>query len=82
MARAASAAAADVGDYLAAQRALYFDQLIAEDEAASMAMAIAAGGHEIAAEDRDAWVAGARPIWTAMADRLGGMERIEALARA
>lgn len=62
--------------------ALHFDKLIEDDETASMTMAAKAGGHEVAAEDRAAWVAGARPIWSDLAPKLGGMERIEALANA
>jgi tripartite ATP-independent transporter DctP family solute receptor len=62
--------------------ALYFDDLIAADEAVSVKTALAAGGSQVAAADRDAWVAGARTVWTALAPKLGGLDRIEALARA
>lgn len=65
----------------AREGALYFDRLIEDDETISMEQAIAAGGRQIPAEDREGWLAGARTVWTAFAPRLGGMERIEALAR-
>jgi TRAP-type C4-dicarboxylate transport system substrate-binding protein len=66
----------------AREGALYFDDLIEADEAASMAVAIAAGGRMVPAENRDAWIDGARTVWAALAPKLGGLDRIEALARA
>lgn len=65
----------------AAEGTAYFDELIVADEAASMAKAAAEGGKVAAAEDRPAWEAGARKVWTAFAPRLGGLDRIEAIAR-
>jgi tripartite ATP-independent transporter DctP family solute receptor len=65
----------------AAEGALYFDQLIVEDEVASMAKAAAAGGKVVAMEDRPAWEAGARGVWTALAPKVGGLDKIEAIAK-
>ena len=53
----------------AAEGALYFDQQIVEDETASMAKAAAAGGKAIAVEERAAWEAGARGVWSTLAPR-------------
>jgi TRAP-type C4-dicarboxylate transport system substrate-binding protein len=66
----------------AREGALHFDDLIEADEAASMRVAFAAGGRMVPAENRDAWVDGARTVWAALAPKLGGLDRIEALARA
>jgi tripartite ATP-independent transporter DctP family solute receptor len=65
----------------AAEGALYFDRLIVEDETASMAKAAAAGGKTIAVEDRAAWEAGARGVWAALAPKVGGLDKIEAIAK-
>jgi tripartite ATP-independent transporter DctP family solute receptor len=65
----------------AAEGALYFDQLIVEDETLSMAKAAAAGGKTIAVEDRAAWEAGARGVWAALAPKVGGLDKIEAIAK-
>lgn len=55
----------------------YFDQLIVADESAAIATVLENGGKVITPEDRPAWEAGARSVWTAMAPQVGGMERIE-----
>ena len=65
----------------AAEGALYFDRLIVEDETASMAKAAAAGGKTIAVEDRPAWEAGARGVWATLAPKVGGLDKIEAIAK-
>ncbi len=65
----------------AAQGALYFDQLIVEDEKASMATAAAAGGKTVAIEDRAAWESGARGVWTTLAPKVGGIDKIEAIVK-
>ena len=65
----------------AAEGALYFDQLIIEDEKTSMAKAAAAGGKTVAIEDRAAWESGARGVWAALAPKVGGLDKIEAIAR-
>lgn len=64
----------------AAEGAAYFDELIVADEEASMARAAAEGGKVAQAEDRPAWEAGARKVWTSFAPKLGGLPRIEAIA--
>lgn len=58
----------------------YFDELILADEAAAAEVAAKAGGRSVPVEDRDAWVKGARGVWQMMADKVGGLDRVEALA--
>ncbi|CAI9399822.1 Solute-binding protein [Pleomorphomonas sp. T1.2MG-36] len=58
----------------------YFDTLMEADEITSMEAAKAAGGQMIAPEDRAAWVKGAEDVWTSLAPKVGGIERIKALA--
>lgn len=58
-----------------------FDAMIVDDETASMARARAAGAQVVAARDLPAWQAGARKVWAQFAAGLGGLERIEAIAR-
>ena len=58
-----------------------FDRLMEADETASMAAAKAAGGRVFAPEDRAAWVARAETVWQSAAPRLGGMEKIRAIAK-
>jgi tripartite ATP-independent transporter DctP family solute receptor len=65
-----------------AEAARHFDALIVEEETTSLNAMRGAGARVFAAEDLPAWQAGARNVWTAMAPRLGGMARIEALAGA
>lgn len=72
--QAALAAAAGEG-------ASHFDALIVTDEEASMARAIAQGARIAQPQNRPAWEAGARKVWTSFAPRLGGLDRIEAIAR-
>lgn len=64
----------------AAEGATYFDELIVADEEASMAKAAAEGGKVAPAADRPAWEDGARKVWAVFAPKLGGMEKIEAVA--
>lgn len=64
-----------------AEAALYFDKLIVEDETASMAKAAAAGGKVAQPEDRPAWEAGAKGVWAALGPKVGGVEKIEAIAK-
>ncbi len=59
-----------------------FDALMVADEAASMAKVAAEGGRTVQPEDRAAWQAGAQGVWTALAPRVGGQERIDALRAA
>lgn len=65
----------------AAEGAGYFDELIVADEEASMAKAKAEGGKLVQPEDREGWEAGARKVWTSFAPKLGGLDKIEAIAR-
>jgi TRAP-type C4-dicarboxylate transport system substrate-binding protein len=65
----------------AAEGAGYFDALIVADEEASMAKAKAEGGKVVQPEDRAGWEAGARKVWTSFAPKLGGIQKIEAIAR-
>ena len=64
----------------AAEGAGYFDDLIIADEDASMAKAKAEGGKVVPPEDRPGWEAGARKVWASFAPKLGGLEKIEAIA--
>lgn len=59
-----------------------FDEMMVEDETASMTRARAAGTQVVAARDLPGWQAGARKVWAQLAPALGGLERIEAIARA
>lgn len=65
----------------AADGAGYFDELIVADEDASMTKAKAEGGKVVQPEDRPGWEAGARKVWASFAPKLGGIEKIEAIAR-
>lgn len=65
----------------AAEGALYFDQLMVEDEAASMQKAAAAGGKVVQPQDRPAWEAGARGVWADLGPKVGGIGKIEAIAK-
>lgn len=63
-----------------AEGAGYFDALMEADEVTSMEAAKAAGGQALAPESRDAWAKGAEGVWTELAPKVGGIERIKALA--
>jgi tripartite ATP-independent transporter DctP family solute receptor len=65
----------------AAEGARYFDRLIVEDEVASMQKVAAAGGKTVAIADRAAWENGARGVWATLAPKVGGLDKIEAIAR-
>jgi tripartite ATP-independent transporter DctP family solute receptor len=65
----------------AAEGALYFDRLIVDDEKVSMQKVSAAGGKTVAIEDRAAWENGARSVWKTLAPKVGGLDKIEAIAR-
>jgi TRAP-type transport system periplasmic protein len=65
----------------ASEGARYFDALMVEDETASMAKAAAAGGKDIQPEDRPAWEAGARGVWATLGPSVGGVDKIEAIAK-
>lgn len=63
----------------AMEGARHFDALIVADEVGSVETAKAAGARFQATEDRDEWVAGARKVWATYADKVGGIEAIEAV---
>ena len=65
----------------AAEGALYYDTLVVEDETVSMAKAAAAGGKVVQPEDRAAWEAGAKGVWAALGPKVGGVDKIEAIAK-
>lgn len=65
----------------AVEGARYFDALMVEDETASMAKAAAAGGKIVQPEDRAAWERGARAVWTTLGPAVGGVDKIEAIAK-
>lgn len=69
----------DVLRNAAIEGARYFNELIVADEVASVERAKAGGANIHAAEDRDQWIAGARKVWAAYADKVGGMEAIESV---
>ncbi|WP_457580296.1 TRAP transporter substrate-binding protein [Ensifer canadensis] len=68
----------DVLRNAAIEGARYFNALIAADEVASVETAKAGGATIHVAEDRAQWIAGARKVWARYADKVGGMEAIEA----
>ena len=63
----------------AKEGAAYFNQLIVEDEAASIKLAADHGGQIAQPEDRPAWEAGAQNVWKSFADKVGGIEKIDAI---
>jgi tripartite ATP-independent transporter DctP family solute receptor len=65
----------------ATEGARYFDALMVEDETASMEKAAAGGGKTVQPEDRAAWEAGARGVWAALGPKVGGVDKIEAIAK-
>lgn len=69
----------DVFRDAAIEGARHFNALIVADEAASVEVAKTAGARFLAAEDHEEWVAGARKVWAAYADKVGAMEAIEAV---
>jgi TRAP-type transport system periplasmic protein len=78
-----SLSAADQALWAAAGRegAAHFEELLVADEEASMAVARSAGVRVAQPENRAAWEEGARPVWRSFAPRVGGLDRIEAIAR-
>ncbi|WP_180898106.1 TRAP transporter substrate-binding protein [Martelella soudanensis] len=64
---------------ISSEAALYFNRLIVEDEAQSVALASASGATFLEPEDMDAWRAGARAVWSDFAPVVGGMSAIEAV---
>ncbi|MEO2039988.1 MAG: TRAP transporter substrate-binding protein DctP, partial [Martelella sp.] len=66
---------------ISAEAALYFNRLIVEDEAQSVALAKANGATFLEPEEMEAWRAGARGVWSDFAPVVGGMDTIEAVAQ-
>jgi tripartite ATP-independent transporter DctP family solute receptor len=66
----------------AKEAAPHFDALIVADEAASMTKVAAEGGKVVQPADRAAWQEGAKGVWSTLAPRVGGQERIDALRTA
>ena len=75
------ALAETLGAPISAEAALYFNRLIVEDEAQSVALAEANGATFLEPEEMVAWRAGARGVWSDFAPVVGGMEMIEAVAQ-
>lgn len=63
----------------ASEGAAYFNQLIVEDEAVSVAKAAENGGHVAQPQDRAEWENGAKGVWESFAGTVGGLDRIEAI---
>jgi len=66
---------------ISAEAALYFNRLIVEDEAQSVALAKANGATFLQPEEMEAWRAGARAVWSDFAPVVGGMDVIEAVSQ-
>ena len=62
------------------QGARHFNELMRADEEASVKLAMEQGAQFHAIEDRAAWEGPARAVWESFADKVGGMERIQAIA--
>lgn len=67
---------------IAQQATAYFNGLIIDDEAASVATAKAHGGQVLQPEALDEWRNGARGVWRDFADVVGGMDKITAIEAA
>lgn len=59
------------------QGAVEFNRLILEEEAKAEAVVKAAGGHIVTLPDLAPWRDGAKPVWTLLADKVGGRAQIE-----
>lgn len=66
----------------ATEGAAYFNRLIEEDEAGSVAIAAKNGGHVVQPAAREEWEKGARGVWDDFAPIVGGKEKIEAIQAA
>ncbi len=62
--------------------AAYFNELIIDDEAASIATSLAHGGQLLQPEAREEWQQGAQSVWKYFAPMVGGIDRIKAIQRA
>lgn len=66
----------------AAEGARAFNALIVTEEAKAVVAATSAGARVVPQIDRTPWQAGARQVWTMLADRVGGMNAIERIQAA
>lgn len=66
----------------AAEGARHFDALMIADEAASMERALREGARIVQPENRAEWEGGARRVWSSFGPKVGGVEKIEAIAAA
>src|SRR5690625_3367241 len=64
---------------IGAEAAAHFNELMAEDHARSMEQAEAEGAVRVAV-DREEWQTAIEPFWEQFAPRVGGIERIRAIA--
>jgi tripartite ATP-independent transporter DctP family solute receptor len=64
----------------ASEGARHFDALMIADEAASMERAVREGARVVQPENRAGWESGARRVWSSFGPKVGGVEKIEALA--
>jgi TRAP-type C4-dicarboxylate transport system substrate-binding protein len=62
--------------------ASYFNQLIVEDEAASIATSLVHGGRLLQPEAREEWQHGAQSVWQYFAPVVGGIDRIRTIQQA
>jgi TRAP-type C4-dicarboxylate transport system substrate-binding protein len=62
--------------------AAYFNQLIVDDETASVAVSLKNGGKLLKPEALDAWQKGAQGVWNDFAPIVGGIDRIKAVQSA
>jgi len=71
---------AEVLEAASIEGARHFDDLMRADEEASVKLAMEQGAQFHATEDRAAWESSAQTVWESFAEKLGGMERIKAIA--
>jgi TRAP-type C4-dicarboxylate transport system substrate-binding protein len=62
--------------------AAYFNQLIVEDEAASVAVSVKNGGKLLKPEAFEEWQKGAQGVWDDFAPIVGGIKRIKSVQSA
>ncbi|MBB3657801.1 tripartite ATP-independent transporter DctP family solute receptor [Rhizobium sp. BK650] len=65
-----------------AEGAAYFNQLIVDDEAASVEISLKNGGKLLKPEAFEAWQRGAQGVWDDFAPIVGGLDRIKAIQSA
>lgn len=67
---------------VSAEAALYFDQLIVDDEVKSVELALSKGGKVLKPEAFDEWQKGAQGVWQDFAGIVGGIDKIKAIQSA